>query len=274
MINDIVFTIAPRINAAGRMGDARSAIDLFCGYGEFDKLSASLVQYNQERRKVSESFVDSIRGQNILLNSDLIIIALVDDLPVGFAGLVASALVKKYNKGAMVLGNGETLSGSLRSGGSLNCVSLLNHCAKHLIRYGGHRGAAGVSMRKESLNDFLSCVNSIETVRVDTRQSNALPECVEVAASIAEEINTYGPFGPGFERPVFVSYAKIENLKRIGSDKSHISFTADGVRCVAFGNDGSKVSNGGMYEIEHTPKINRFMGRVNVQLEVRRIREK
>jgi single-stranded-DNA-specific exonuclease len=270
---DIGWKIGPAINAAGRMGDARSAIDLFCGYGELDNLSASLVQYNQERRKVSESFVDSIRDQNVLLNSDLIIIALVDDIPVGFAGLVASALVKKHNKSAMVLGNGETLSGSLRSSGSLNCVHLLNHCSRHLIRYGGHRGAAGVSLRKESLKEFVDCVNSVETVKVDKKQSGALVESVEAAAAMTEEINSYGPFGPGFERPQFVSYARIENLKRIGSDKSHISFTAEGVRCVAFGNDGSSVKNGGVHEIEYTPKLNRFLNRTNIQLEVRRIRE-
>lgn len=276
---DIGWRLGPAINAAGRMGDAQSAIDLFCGTSEFDTLAQRLVQYNQERKRAVSDIVAGITPDNTLVDVSYVSAVLLKDVPAGFVGLVASAIARETKKTSLVMTGGSLLSGSLRAYGDANCIELLNSCSEHLERYGGHSGAAGFSVRRENLELMMGALANTtardSSLSVDKKPDWRVPIelSIDEAVSLAYELESYEPFGNGFERPRFSSEAVLHTVKSMGSDKSHSSFMIDDVRCVMFGVSSSVLVPGKRYEVLFTPKINRFRGKESIQLEVYALKE-
>lgn len=276
---DIGWRIGPAINAAGRMGDAQSAIDLFCNTSEFDTLSQLLVQYNQERKRAVSEIVSSITPENTLLDVSYASAVLLDEVPAGFVGLVAGSIARETQKTSIVMTGDSLLSGSLRAYGDANCIEMLNVCSEYLERYGGHRGAAGFSVKRQNVDSMLDAIAnttaSEKPLSRDKKSESRVPIrlSVQEAASIAYDLDEYEPFGNGFERPRFSSLAQLHSIKPIGSDKSHSSFMIDDIRCVMFGVYADTLVPGKTYEVLFTPKVNRFRGNESVQLEVYHLKE-
>ena len=276
---DIGWKLGPAINAAGRMGDAQSSIDLFCGTYGFDILVQRLVQYNQERKRAVSDIVSGITPDNTLIDTDYVSAVLLKDVPAGFVGLVASSIAKNTRKTSLVMTGGSLLSGSLRAYGDANCIELLNRCSKYLEKYGGHSGAAGFSVKRENLSGMMGALASL-SLREESHSPESKPDwrvpielSIDEAEGFAYDLEDYEPYGSSFERPRFVDRSEIHTLKSMGSDKSHSSFIAGNTKCVMFGQDSRWLVPGKEYEVTYTPKVNRFLGKESVQLEVYKLKE-
>jgi len=241
----VVFTIAPRINAVGRMGDAKRAVDLFIEKNNdaADKIAQILEDENYKRRKIDEmtfSHAVSIIEETVDLNKEVAIILHVDEWHPGVIGIVASRVVEKYYRPAIMLSTVDGVAkGSARSISGFNIYEALQECNDMLIQFGGHEAAAGVAIQIENIDKFRIKFNHI--LREKMKGKNIVPEIkADIIISLSDItpkfiriLDQFAPFGPGNMRPVFVaknvqlaSYPRIvgqnhllATLKQNGGDK-------------------------------------------------------
>jgi len=241
----IVFTIAPRINAVGRMGDAMRAVNLLVADtdSEAKELALVLEDENYKRRKIDEvtfSHAIELIDKTIDLETELGIILHEESWHPGVIGIVASRVVEKYNRPAIMLSTIDGLAkGSARSISGFNIYQPLEMCKDLLLQFGGHEAAAGVTLEVENIPKFRKRFNEIlrETmsnkdfspvIKVDTKISLS-----DITPKFIRVLDQFSPFGPGNMRPVFISeniqlanYPRIvgknhflTSLRQNGSDK-------------------------------------------------------
>ena len=235
-INSLVFIIAPRINAAGRMDDAKKAVQLFIeeDYNKALEYAGMLHNDNTERKEADANITDealAIIEGDIIYKERKTTVVYKDHWHKGVVGIVASRLIENYYRPTVVLTkSGDIIAGSARSVPGFNLYEAIHACREHLLGYGGHFAAAGLSMYEDKLPDFIS---SFEKIVSETIDENLLtPEIVIDAELSFNEINTtfvnilnqMEPFGPGNMRPVFIS----KGVKDTGYSKTvkeqHIKF--------------------------------------------------
>ena len=235
-INSLVFIVAPRINAAGRMDDAKKAVQLFIeeDYDKALEFAKLLHNDNTERKEADTNITDE--ALFIIENDDLLklkktTVVYKEHWHKGVVGIVASRLIENYYRPTVVLTkSGDIISGSARSVPGFNLYEAIHACREHLLGYGGHFAAAGLTMYEEKLPDF---INSFEKVVAETIHEDLLtPEIVIDAEISFREINftflniveQMEPFGPSNMRPVFIT----RNVKDTGYSKivkeQHIRF--------------------------------------------------
>lgn len=241
----VVFTIAPRINAVGRMGDAQRAVDLFVTdtQGEADRIAQILEDENYERRKIDEmtfSHAITLIEEEIDLDNEVAIILHVDEWHPGVIGIVASRVVEKYHRPALMLSTIDGVAkGSARSITGFNIYEALQECDDLLIQFGGHEAAAGVAIEIDKISEFKKRFNRIlkdkmvekdivPKIKIDTKISFS-----DITPKFIRILDQFAPFGPGNMRPVFITedvelanYPRIvgknhllTTLKQSGSDK-------------------------------------------------------
>lgn len=208
----IAFSIAPKINAAGRMGDAYSALRLFTTEddGEIYDLTVKLSAYNIERQKHCDELYLSAK-QKLAQNGKIgrVIMLWDEHWNSGFVGIVAARLAEEYCRPALLfVKNGDCLKGSARSVEEVNIFEALKACSEYILEFGGHSQAAGVNVTEENfpalesaLNDFIDKaykdVLFVPTVHVSGEESGRL------SARTAKELEKLEPFGVGNKRPLF-----------------------------------------------------------------------
>ncbi len=214
---DIAFRLAPRINAAGRMGDAVEALELLQARSviEAHELAAKLEQLNQKRQAQEELVYQAVKAyieERELWRRNLIV-AWDRDWHPGVLGIVAARIAQEYNRPTIVLTgiSGEELSGSGRGVFNCNMIELLEPCRHLLLRYGGHPMAVGLALREENIEQF---IETVEAAIVDSGQnlthSIAVLE-IEGVLSLAEltekwfrERELLQPFGHKNPMPCFM----------------------------------------------------------------------
>ncbi|MBL1213458.1 MAG: single-stranded-DNA-specific exonuclease RecJ [Ignavibacteriae bacterium] len=213
----IVFTLAPRINAVGRLGDANRAVDLFItdDYQDAIKLARVLEDENLERRKIDEStFTDALRELELITNmeEDFGIVLHQDNWHPGVIGIVASRLVEKYYRPSVMLSTIDGVAkGSARSISGFNIYKALESCDDLLIQFGGHEAAAGLAIEignipefRKRFNDYLkenlSDKQIFPEINIDTKISLS-----EITPKFVRVLDQFAPYGPGNMRPVFLS---------------------------------------------------------------------
>ncbi len=224
----IVFTIAPRINAVGRMGDAMRAVNLLVADtdSEAKELALVLEDENYKRRKIDEvtfSHAIELIDKTIDLETELGIILHEESWHPGVIGIVASRVVEKYNRPAIMLSTIDGLAkGSARSISGFNIYQPLEMCKDLLLQFGGHEAAAGVTLEVENIPKFRKRFNEIlrETmsnkdfspvIKVDTKISLS-----DITPKFIRVLDQFSPFGPGNMRPVFISEnVQLANYPRI-----------------------------------------------------------
>ncbi len=242
----LVFTIAPRINAVGRMGDAKRAVDLFVAneQTEADRIAQILEEENYKRRKIDEmtfSHAVTLIEEEIDLENEVAIVIHVDEWHAGVIGIVASRVVEKYHRPALMLSTIDGVAkGSARSISGFNIYEALQQCDDLLIQFGGHEAAAGVTIEIEKIPEFkirfnkilkekMAEKNIIPKIKIDTKISLA-----EITPKFIRILDQFAPFGPGNMRPVFVAEdVELANYPRIVG-KNHLLTTLKQ-------NDGDKV---------------------------------
>jgi single-stranded-DNA-specific exonuclease len=237
----IVFTIAPRINAVGRLGDAHRAVNLLITNSKDEAvlLAQVLETENYQRRKIDVDTFDTaldLVENSLDLQNELAIILHNDDWHPGVIGIVASRLVEKYYRPTIMLTTVDGVAkGSARSISDFNIYEALQKCEDVLLHFGGHQAAAGLAVEIDKLGEFKSRFNQI--VKESLQEENLSPEIhidsklkfSEITPKFLRILSQFSPFGPGNMRPVFLSEdVKVVNTPRVvGSNHLLVTFTQE-----------------------------------------------
>lgn len=285
-ISNLVFAVAPRINAAGRMDDAKKAVQLFVekDYQSALAVASLLQQDNLDRREadttISEEALAEIENDPTHLNKKSTVV-FQPHWHKGVVGIVASRLIEKHYKPTIVLTqNGDIVSGSARSVQGFNLYEALHACRAHLLGYGGHFAAAGMTLSIDQLEAFKIAFENAVAERITPEQM--VPEILINAVLPLDQINLQffniiaqmEPFGPENMRPIFIA----KNVRDNGYSKlvkeAHISFSltqgSNSVRGIGY-NMPDKidiVKSGNPFDIVFQLQLNEWQGTQSVQMQV------
>ena len=233
--SDIAYKIAPVINAAGRLNHAKEAFEMMSStnidYAE--KKYFFLDDLNKKRRSIEELITKEALDQIELLgdieNSSSVVYK--NDWNKGVIGIVASRLIEKYYRPTIVFtAEGKNLVGSVRSVKKFDIYKILEKCSNNIIEFGGHKYAAGVTIKKNNFNSFKKSFE--DAVKNNIQEFNKLQILLYDTEIFFDEINfkTYriisqmGPFGISNLKPVFISKKCQEKTKTtlVGKNKKHL----------------------------------------------------
>ena len=233
---DLVFLIAPRINAAGRIFSGKRAVEVLLTNNAEDakSVAAEIEKYNQERkgldRNITQEALDIIERDAFYQDSFTTVVK-KQGWHKGVVGIVASRLIESYYKPTIVLVEDEgILSGSVRSIDGIDVYEMLSLCEEHLIQFGGHSMAAGLKLKLENFEAFREAFD--EAVRSFTNNTR-IERCHlydteiqfdQISFSLYESLQPLEPHGPENLRPVFLSKnvknARFTNL--VGAHADHL----------------------------------------------------
>jgi len=238
----VVFTIAPRVNAVGRLGDAHRAVELFTTDDpqKATELAKILEEENSERRKIDEmtfSHATSLLEETIDLENDMAIILHYEDWHPGVIGIVASRMVEKYNRPTIMLTTIDGVAkGSARSIPGFNIYEALQNCEEFLVQFGGHEAAAGLAIEVDKLEDFKKKFN--EVLKSSLKEEHVLQEILidakinlsEISPKFIRILDQFAPFGPGNMRPTFLSenVSLVQPPRLVGTNHLVTSFKQNG----------------------------------------------
>ena len=239
----IAFNLAPKINAAGRMGDAGAALALFTSTDEkviFD-LSAKLTAYNTERQKYCDELYASAKGKIKEKGAYGKVIMLWDEnWNTGFVGIVAARLAEEYARPALLfVKNGDMLKGSVRSVENINVFDALKACEGCIAEFGGHAQAAGVNIKVENfdrLEEELNAYLSANYSPADFEHAVYISGKLERGYSerFAHELEMLEPFGVGNRRPMFVIEEGASETNPVKPLSPHVSIKSDKIELMYF----------------------------------------
>ncbi len=288
----IGYTIAPRINAAGRIGDASRAVQLFLASSPqvADVIAEELCAINRERQQtenlIFEEALLQIEQEHDPARESVLVLA-SDHWHQGVIGIVASKITEQFGKPSILISfdseGGEMGKGSCRSIKGLNIVEALASCEELLVKYGGHELAAGLSVKKENLGELCDALNAYAEDKLSS------PDCIpttsveaeitedEITMATVEEIARLEPFGAKNPEPLFVlREATIMDIAPLSQGKhTRLSLRVDSlyVNAICFGynlqKEGFVVHD--RVDLVCTVSINEFRGNKSIQLIVRDI---
>lgn len=225
------FVLAPRINAAGRLEHADLALDLLMAQdiGHAQVLAAGLEKVNRRRQEITARLVSEARAQAELILDRKILMLYSAGWPKGVVGLVAGRLATEYSRPVVILEKGEVEStGSGRSTGNFNLLECLKSSAHLLSRFGGHKQAAGLTLKNEHLGIFYE--NLLRYAESNLREDD-LGNFLELEAEISakdislevfEQIQSLEPFGVDNPKPKFLlKNCEILNVRSVGKEGQH-----------------------------------------------------
>lgn len=292
-ITDLVFKVAPRINAAGRMDHALVAVNLLKSTTppEVKKISASIEQFNTERRatdeRITQEALDQIKTQDGDPPAATVVYG--EHWHKGVVGIVASRLIENYYRPTVVLTrSGENYVGSVRSVKGFNVYNALLACKAHMLQFGGHKYAAGLTLEKSQLAVFKAAFEEevARTILPEQKTPVILYDMVlsidQIDHKLYRIVEQMAPFGPKNMRPVFCSKNCVDSgaTKIVGSDQSHLRLsvqTANGpIVGIGFGlaQHYEEIKSGRPFELLYTLDENEWNGTITLQLKIKAIRPK
>ena len=284
------FLLAPRLNACGRMGHARLAVELLTDatHDRAVEIAEYLEQQNRARQTLERKILDEAMMQCAELGYDRddcrAIVLGKEDWHAGLIGIVASRLVDRFNRPAVMvaLTNG-TGQGSGRSIAGFHLARALEACTEHLEAHGGHEMAAGLRLRTENLEAFRRsfCAHAAQAIApellVQQLHLDCLAELHLVTEALVTDMKRLGPFGHGNRKPLLccrgLTLAAVP--RRVGKTGDHLQlFVRQGnsaMKCIAFnrGELFDRLQPGVTLDLAVEPQINEFNGRISVELDVK-----
>ena len=290
-VGRLLFWAAPRINAAGRLGDANRAVQLMTteNLPESLKLARELDEENRQRQDLQQSMVnEAIMKVNaeVDLEKEKAIVLWDDNWHEGVIGIVASKIKETYHRPAVIisLSNG-TGKGSARSVKGFDLYENLTECRELLDGYGGHPMAAGLTLNRENLEDFRTRFSNLayETL-ADDDLVNSLDIEGEMDLNLIDGrfmdfLEKLAPFGPGNMTPKFITrhVIPVGNPRLVGNG-DHLKFRAKkgetSYDAIGFnmGNHYEKLITGKPIDIAYVVEKNEWQGRTSIQLNIRDIK--
>lgn len=288
---EVGFRLAPRINAAGRMGHPSLALKLLRSrdLDEADRLALELDASNTRRKQEEERIFNEAKTQadELLAKEKFASLALVGkDWHPGVVGIVASKIVEAYNRPAIVLYEREdSLKGSGRSLPDFDLYAGLKKTERFLLGYGGHKQAAGVSLLKDNLGDFRRAFS--DAVREELGD-NPPPPNITLAGELdfkqasdgdfLKELQLMQPFGPGNEEPIFVSPPlRVKDRRMLGHSGKHVQIeledSKNGIALKAKAWGMAEELNSSLLNkfirIAYTPRIDNFRGIPSIDIGIK-----
>ena len=241
---DIAFYIGPLINASSRVGDINCAINLFMSNTEEEAIynADMLLKFNTLRKEIEKKIVEEAFSQiieNYDFNSLSPIVVYGNDWHKGVIGIVASRIVDKFHRPTIILtkNNEETIyHGSCRSYKNLDIMDILKYAEQHILQYGGHPGAAGLTIHQDSLKDFIkglkeySIINFNQEMFIPETEIDIEMKPEEISLENFDKLIALEPFGQMNNEPIFICHnLKTKIIKKIGtkagSENAHLKAT-------------------------------------------------
>lgn len=297
-LSDLVFKIAPRINAAGRMKHAHHSVDLLI---EKDRntaksIASNIENFNRNRRDIDSNItkeaLSQIEEQQEMKNSSTVVYH--ENWHKGVLGIVASRLIETHYRPTIVFGKGDNLlTASARSVKGFNIYEAINECASLLEKFGGHKYAAGLSLLPENFPAFKQ---KFEAIVKESINSDSLEPAIQIEAEldlkdlIAESnakfpklyriLKRMQPFGPGNANPVFITRnVKDRGSRKVGKEGEHLKLQISDNSSnqvfigIGFGM-GEKLNkiNKDNFDVLYTLEENYWNGNTSLQLRIKDIR--
>ena len=290
-VEDIVFKIGPRINAAGRMESGRKSVDLLVSEKRREAviISKKINSFNLDRRnidaEITRQAIEMIRGSAELRERKSTVLY-NPDWHKGVIGIVASRLLDHFYRPTIILTRSNGLAtGSARSVNGFDLYQAIESCSDLLENFGGHKYAAGLTMKVQNVQLFTERFEQIVNETIDPEQ---LIPVVEIDTELQlKEINDkffrilkqFQPFGPENTSPVFLSENVVDNGygRTVGANGEHLKLTLiqeespfQVFPAIAFhqGQEFSKINKGIPFDICYQLMENEFRGRVNLQIHI------
>lgn len=279
------FVIAPRLNAVGRLDDARKSVELLTTSREESaaRIASHMDMLNNERRKLEETIYEQALHdiyENRRDENNVIVVA-GDNWHQGVIGIVASRICEKFYRPAIVVSwEGDRGKGSGRSIKGFDLYQALKNCGRHLEQYGGHQMAAGLSIARDEMAAFTAAMADYSHFLASggllnrTLMADAEISVEEVDHGLIAELKTLEPYGEGNPQPDFIiRNMDIGSLLAVGSRKEHVrfSFVREDLEGIAFRK--AEYLNFPYKECCHDLlgqlDINEFRGQKKIQIKVK-----
>lgn len=296
-IDDIVFKIGPRINAAGRMETGRLAVELLTSrsLSEAMQIGEKINESNNERknidREITQEALDMVQTGNCLCNGSAMIVY-NPQWNKGVVGIVASRLVEAYYKPTVVLtkSNG-FVSGSARSISGFDLYGAIESCADLLENFGGHVYAAGLTLKEENLPEFARRMDEYISAKIETEMMTPVIEVdsklnfARITPKFFRILKQFQPFGPGNHNPVFLT----ENVydagtgRKVGAGGVHMKLDLiqedqpyHQISSIAFNmaDHYDHIKEGNPFDICYSIVENYYRGNSSIQLRIKDLRER
>jgi single-stranded-DNA-specific exonuclease len=292
-ITDVVFIIAPRINAAGRMKHGNYAVTLLTDmeYEDAKKHAAEINNYNLDRRdedkRTTEEALKQIEEQKEQERFTTVVYH--ETWHKGVIGIVASRLTETYYRPTLVFTkSGDKLAASARSVRDFDIYNALEACSEHIEQFGGHKYAAGLTLKEEDYDAFKQAFEDEVAKTID--KNLLIPEIKadvkinlnDITPKFYRILNQFSPYGPSNMTPVFMTDNLLDTGygKRVGGDKTHLRATVKQVESVSslvaigfgMGDKFDIISDGKPFKAMYSIDENEWNGNVSLQLKLRDIK--
>ncbi|MGB1269709.1 MAG: single-stranded-DNA-specific exonuclease RecJ [Flavobacteriaceae bacterium] len=291
-ITDVVFQIAPKINAAGRIKHGNHAVSLLSelDYTTAVQFASEIDTYNTERKELDKQITKEALHQ-IKVNKEeerFTSVVYDENWHKGVIGIVASRLIEEHYRPTLVFTkSGDKLAASARSVKGFDVYNALEQCSEFIEQFGGHKYAAGLTLLPEHYDNFKAKFEAVVKTSIDTRLLT--PEIsvdlkislTDIDTKLMRLLKQIGPFGPQNMHPIFMS----ENLqdtgygKCVGEDDKHLRFTAkqaesNSIVGIGFGlgKKLSSITNKKLFSTVYVIDENEWQGNVSLQLMVRDVK--
>lgn len=285
-INNLVFVVAPRINAAGRMDDARKAVQLFIEENDEQALTfAEMLHHdNTDRRDadstITEEAIAIIKDNPTLINKYTTVVY-KEHWHKGVVGIVASRLIENFYRPTIVLTkSGDVVAGSARSVPGFNLYEAIHACKEYLLGYGGHFAAAGMTLTEDNVAPFSAAFEAV--VKATITPDLLVPEIVidseinftDITMAFYNILLQMEPFGPENMRPVFISrnvsetgFSKIVKEKHLRFVLKQNDITLTGI-AFNMANKFDLLQPNSLIDVVYTLDLNEWNGEQSLQLRV------
>lgn len=290
-VTDVVFIIAPRINAAGRMKHGQYAVNLLTetNLGKAIQFAEEIEAFNTDRRdadkRITEEALQQIEEQKEQENFTTVVYD--ESWHKGVIGIVASRLIETYYRPTLVFTkSGEKLAASARSVKGFDVYNALEACREHLEQFGGHKYAAGLTLKEENYEAFKLAFESIVSATIENHMLT--PEITidteitldQITPKFYRILSQFAPFGPGNMTPVFMTSSLKDTGygKCVGEDDKHLRVTVaqNKTKLVGIGfgigNKIDLISNRKPFKAAYSIDENHWNGEVSIQLKLRDIK--
>ena len=284
----IIFILAPRINAVGRLGQADLAIKLLSTRDDRQaaELARRLDRENRTRKSLDENTLREALAQmssKCDLDNDRAIVLYSSEWHQGVIGIVASRLVERYHLPTVMIAiDGEEGKGSARSIPSFHVYEALRECEDLILRYGGHKYAAGLSIHKDQIPEFVERFKKVAQERltdddlIPKLHIDSYLDLDDLTDPFLDQLERFAPFGPQNARPIFMSANLVVSGQPYIVGNNHLKFkVTKGGRvfdCIGF-NMGARakqlLSHDGSIDLVYVPERNLWNGSVRLQLRIK-----
>jgi len=282
--SDVAFRLAPRLNAAGRLANARLGYDLLASetIDEARPLAAELDALNQKRQELLEQQCHQARQLLAPQPDDLCLFVAAEGLHQGLVGLIASRLCEEHYRPAFVMTASDgAYTGSARSIEGFHVTRALEGCADLLLRFGGHEAAAGFTLPVDNYDVFASrlLAQAADALSdqdlVPSRRVDAIVSLGELSVQTPLALDALGPFGEGHPEPLLASRGVvIREVRRMGRDGRHlrlrVSSDNGSIKCVGWGMGalGEQYAAGQCVDLLYSPEVDTYNGNASLQLSL------